>query len=414
MIDGSHPSHSSHSSSSDDRIRRKIEALGNSLSLPTVRKALGVLEGEHASNRRGGNDDPMDIRVYGPGDEARLIDWKASARLGRPMVVQHARQATSQVWLLCDVGEEMTGGCASGEPAYAVAGNALRMFAALSLRRSDDVSLVFADAHSITRMPFNGGFAQFERTLDDALRRDWSYGRNIDALLDYARRIRDRQALIVLATDELALRKRHINVIGAIAATHPVVLITVATANPFDPSEAAREWYDGKSGRRIPALLRNAKAAEEVALHRRYVCAALEHELAKHGSRMIRAASSDMMFDAFVRLVSRSLGRSIRNQLRVPPSLNLTFGGACMNVMNGFVTSSTLAAAVDVNDLHPVTDVPVASLLPIVTMACFIALLILIVAIVIMSRPRRAKRVAAPRGSHNALAPVSQWEKPRA
>ena len=157
MIDGSHPSHSSHSSSSDDRIRRKIEALGNSLSLPTVRKALGVLEGEHASNRRGGNDDPMDIRVYGPGDEARLIDWKASARLGRPMVVQHARQATSQVWLLCDVGEEMTGGCASGEPAYAVAGNALRMFAALSLRRSDDVSLVFADAHSITRMPFNGG-----------------------------------------------------------------------------------------------------------------------------------------------------------------------------------------------------------------------------------------------------------------
>ena len=29
-----------------------------------------------------------------------------------------------------------------------------------------------------------------------------------------------------------------------------------------------------------------------------------------------------------------------------------------MNVMNGFVTSSTLAAAVDVNDLHPVTDVP--------------------------------------------------------
>ena len=374
MIDGSHPSHSSHSSSSDDRIRRKIEALGNSLSLPTVRKALGVLEGEHASNRRGGNDDPMDIRVYGPGDEARLIDWKASARLGRPMVVQHARQATSQVWLLCDVGEEMTGGCASGEPAYAVAGNALRMFAALSLRRSDDVSLVFADAHSITRMPFNGGFAQFERTLDDALRRDWSYGRNIDALLDYARRIRDRQALIVLATDELALRKRHINVIGAIAATHPVVLITVATANPFDPSEAAREWYDGKSGRRIPALLRNAKAAEEVALHRRYVCAALEHELAKHGSRMIRAASSDMMFDAFVRLVSRSLGRSIRNQL------------------------------------HPVTDVPVASLLPIVTMACFIALLILIVAIVIMSRPRRAKRVAAPRGSHNALAPVSQWK----
>ena len=198
------------------------------------------------------------------------------------------------------------------------------MFAALSLRRSDDVSLVFAVAHSITRRPFNGGFAQFERTLDDALRRDWSYGRNIDALLDYARRIRDRQALIVLATDALALRKRHINVIGAIAATHPVVLLTVAAAPPFDPSAAARDRRGGRTRRRLRAQLRDATATEEVALHRRYVCAALEHELAKRGSRMIRAASSDMMFDAFVRLVSRSLGRSIRNQLRVPPSLNLT------------------------------------------------------------------------------------------
>ncbi len=63
----------------------------------------------------------------------------------------------------------MTGVCPSGERAWQVAANALRMFAALSLRRSDDISLVFGDESSITRVPFNGGFAQFERTLDKAL-----------------------------------------------------------------------------------------------------------------------------------------------------------------------------------------------------------------------------------------------------
>ena len=173
---------------SNDSIRARIEALGTSLSLPTVRKALGVLEGEHASQRRGGVDELMDIRVYEPGDEARHIDWSTSARVGRPMVVQRERPSTSRVWLLLDVGREMTGSCPSGEPAYEVAANALRMFAALSLRRSDDVSLVFGDAASITRVPFNGGFAQFERTLDQALQRAWDRPRNIDALLDYARR----------------------------------------------------------------------------------------------------------------------------------------------------------------------------------------------------------------------------------
>lgn len=190
---------------SSDSVRKKIEALGTQLSLPTVRKALGALEGEHASGRRGGSGDAMDVHAYEPGDESRLIDWKTSARQGRPMVVERERLSTSRVWLLMDVGLEMTGVCPSGERAWQVAANALRMFAALSLRRSDDISLVFGDESSITRVPFNGGFAQFERTLDKALDRDWDHHRNIDALLEYARRIKDREALIVLATDEHAM-----------------------------------------------------------------------------------------------------------------------------------------------------------------------------------------------------------------
>ena len=96
---------------SEDPIRSKIEALGTTLSLPTVRKALGILEGAHASDKRFGADDVMDIRIYEPGDEAKRIDWKTSARVGRPMVVQRERPSTSRAWLLLDVGQEMTGTC---------------------------------------------------------------------------------------------------------------------------------------------------------------------------------------------------------------------------------------------------------------------------------------------------------------
>ena len=300
---------------SDDSIRRKIESLGTSLSLPTVRKALGVLEGEHASQRRGGVDELMDIRVYEPGDEARHIDWRTSARVGRPMVVQRERPSTSRVWLLLDVGREMTGSCPSGEYAYEVAANALRMFAALSLRRADDVSLVFGDAASITRIPFNGGFAQFEHTLDVALQRSWNHPRNIDALLEYARHIRDRRSLIVLATDEHALGERHLGTIRRLAQTHPMVFIDVATLNPFERHTSARV-FDGVSRRSVPAFLMDRRAREEVDTHRAYVAAALNRELTRCGSHMIRSASSASMFDAFVRLVSTALSHSTRNQLR--------------------------------------------------------------------------------------------------
>ena len=287
---------------SSDSVRKKIEALGTQLSLPTVRKALGALEGEHASGRRGGSGDAMDVHAYEPGDESRLIDWKTSARQGRPMVVERERLS-------------MTGVCPSGERAWQVAANALRMFAALSLRRSDDISLVFGDESSITRVPFNGGFAQFERTLDKALDRDWDHHRNIDALLEYARRIKDREALIVLATDEHAMEERHITTIRRITRTHPMVLIDVATMNPFKAVSSRHAPTDGLSARRVPAFLRNAKAAAEVDTHRAYMAAALEQELTRAGSHIIRSASSESMFDRFVALVSRALARTTRNRL---------------------------------------------------------------------------------------------------
>lgn len=313
---------------SSDSVRKKIEALGTQLSLPTVRKALGALEGEHASGRRGGSGDAMDVHAYEPGDESRLIDWKTSARQGRPMVVERERLSTSRVWLLMDVGLEMTGVCPSGERAWQVAANALRMFAALSLRRSDDISLVFGDESSITRVPFNGGFAQFERTLDKALDRDWDHHRNIDVLLEYARRIKDREALIVLATDEHAMEERHITTIRRITRTHPMVLIDVATMNPFKAVSSRHAPTDGLSARRVPAFLRNAKAAAEVDTHRAYMAAALEQELTRAGSHIIRSASSESMFDRFVALVSRALARTTRNRLGTAPELvGLTLAG---------------------------------------------------------------------------------------
>jgi hypothetical protein len=106
-----------------------------------------------------------------------------------------------------------------------------------------------------------------------------------------------------------------------IARTHPVVLIDVATLNPFAP-DAFAKVVDGSSGRRIPAFLRREQPAREVAAHRAFLAAALEHELVTTGSTMIRASSSEAMFARFVSLVSAALSRSTGNQLAAVAHLN--------------------------------------------------------------------------------------------
>ena len=72
----------------------------------------------------------------------------------------------------------------------------------------------------------------------------------------------------------------------------------------------------------------NAKAAAEVDTHRAYMAAALEQELTRAGSHIIRSASSESMFDRFVALVSRALARTTRNRLGTAPELvGLTLAG---------------------------------------------------------------------------------------
>lgn len=293
-----------------DPVRRRIEALGSSLSLPTVRKAMGILEGEHPSGMRGNGYDTAGIRTYEPGDETRLIDWKSSAKTGRPMVVDKERQLTSKVWLLLDVGREMTGTCPSGEQAIQVAANALCMFAALSLRRSDEVSLVLADSSTITRIPCHGGFAQFEQTLDRTLLNRQSTGRNIEALLDYANRLQDRHSLLVLATDETALNGTHLDMIHRLAQTHPLSLVSVRLLNPLRVEGGPGPVYEAQTGRKVPAFLQTERTGQEVAVHREYMAAALKRELARSGSTLVRAESSQTMFNQFIHLLSVALPAS--------------------------------------------------------------------------------------------------------
>ncbi|RBP99945.1 DUF58 domain-containing protein [Bifidobacterium xylocopae] len=296
--------------SGTDPIRRRIEALSTQLSLPTVRRAMGILEGEHPSGERGTGYDYLSVRPYEPGDESRLIDWRSSARMGRPMVTERERLTTSRVWLLMDAGIEMGATTPSGESAAAVAANALRMFAALSLRRSDEVSVVLADSSSIRRTPSRGGFAQFERTLDQALEGALTTGRNLDALLDYAMRLRDSRTLLVLATDESAIGERQMTVISKLARTHPLTVVTVAGLNPFSPDSTFGPVVDGRSGRQVPAFLCGRREAQDVETHRRYQAQALKRDLARSGSTLIRSGSSQGMFTQFVRLLSTTLTAS--------------------------------------------------------------------------------------------------------
>lgn len=68
--------------------------------------------GEHETDRQGSGLDPAELREYVPGDTARRIDWKTTARRGQPHVREYEIEADYTTSLIVDRRRRMSTGSA--------------------------------------------------------------------------------------------------------------------------------------------------------------------------------------------------------------------------------------------------------------------------------------------------------------
>ena len=83
------------------RFRAKHLALGN------PRRARQSMTGSHGSRFRGRGMEFAESRIYQPGDDVRSIDWRVTARTGRPHTKLFQEERERPVILLVDLGASM-------------------------------------------------------------------------------------------------------------------------------------------------------------------------------------------------------------------------------------------------------------------------------------------------------------------
>ncbi len=80
-----------------------LRGAAQGLSLHAHRPALARLQGGHRSAQRGRGLEFEEVRLYAPGDDARSIDWRVTARRGRPHTKLFREERERPVWLLIDL-----------------------------------------------------------------------------------------------------------------------------------------------------------------------------------------------------------------------------------------------------------------------------------------------------------------------
>lgn len=144
-------------------LRARAEGLGQSLP-PLMAEAehlaATVILGEHGRRRAGMGDEFWQYRPAGPGDSARMIDWRRSARSDAHYVREREWQASQTVTLWVDPARSMSYSGAQGRAPKADRAQVLALaLAVLLLRGGERVGLAGGDA------PPRAGRAQLMRLL---------------------------------------------------------------------------------------------------------------------------------------------------------------------------------------------------------------------------------------------------------
>ena len=181
------------------RVMPDLSALDRSGDLIARTKLLEA--GLRRLRRRGPGGEFATLREYTPDDAFRSIDWKASARRGRPMVAQYEVERAQQIVVALDAGRLMSPRLGDRRKLdYAV--SAALAIAAMARLAADRVGVVAFAAEVLARVaPGNGTqhAAQLTDLLSDLEPRfeEADYER---AFLEIGRTLH-RRSLVVLFTD---------------------------------------------------------------------------------------------------------------------------------------------------------------------------------------------------------------------
>lgn len=169
----------------------------------TRRLVTNALAGAYHSSFKGSGIEFEEVREYTPGDDVRTIDWKVTAKVGRPYVKRYREERELTLMLAVDV--SASGLFGSGTRSKrALAAELASVLAFSALKNQDKVGLLLFTDEVEHYIPPKKGRAHILRLIRDILfhepRRS---GTDIAGALDYLNRLLKRRSLCFLLSDFL-------------------------------------------------------------------------------------------------------------------------------------------------------------------------------------------------------------------
>ena len=133
-----------------DLVSLKEQA--ESLSLPTNQNYSLTGFGDKKSPFRSRGLDFQEVRVYQPGDDIRQIDWRVTAKYGKPFTKLYTEEKEQQIYLICDLRPEMQF-ASQGHFKSVMAGRLTVLSAFMALKKKNRLAYTIFGQKRISSLP---------------------------------------------------------------------------------------------------------------------------------------------------------------------------------------------------------------------------------------------------------------------
>jgi uncharacterized protein (DUF58 family) len=264
------------------------------------RDTSGMLEGGRYALVHTRSLEFDDLRPYVRGDDVRDIDWKASARSGHTLVKRFVTEKHHKILVVADAGRNTTAPAPSGERKGDIAANLIGAMGLITLRRSDEIGMVFGDNRGCLDIRLRRGETHVEYMLHRFLDHTNATPAPSDIVtqLDWVSRHHRHPRLIFVVSDEPDLDERLGDVVARLTGRHDVLWAMVADASALDATDG-HDVRDGgfvlgaDLGVRVMDAYRRAETQRRQQLSTFMTANGIPHAVVR-GSASIRNALSAM------------------------------------------------------------------------------------------------------------------------
>jgi uncharacterized protein (DUF58 family) len=209
-----------------------------------------MMAGQYKSVFRGSGIEFEEVREYSPGDEVKSIDWKVSARMGRPYIKRYREERERIVMLLVDM--SASGGFGTTDHSKKeITIEAAAILAFSAIRNNDKVGAILFTDQVEKYIPPKKGASHVWRVIKELFSFEPEHNKtNIHAALHFMGRVCRKRSISFLISDYLA--EDFTLPLKTISKKHELIGVLVSDPGEFElPSAGLLLVEDFETGQQV-------------------------------------------------------------------------------------------------------------------------------------------------------------------